>query len=286
LDISGPTSNRFTSQRLNLHYLDWGNPEAPLLVLVHGGRDHARSWDWVAQRLRSDWHIICPDLRGHGDSAWSPDGSYLMPYYVADLAQLLHQIADGPVSIVAHSLGGVIALRYAGLFPKRVAKLVAIEGLGVPGPEQKGLEDRWRDWLSERRGFSGRSPRRYATLEQAYSRMREANAHLSIDQAMHLTLHGISRNEDGSYSWKYDNYTRSGLPLGMSDEDVHRLWGAISCPVWLVHGADSWADHPTTSGKAAHFKQVAVTSYEHAGHWVHHDRLEDFATDLRCFLAE
>ena len=68
----GPTSHRFVSQRLDLHYLNWGNPGAPLLVLVHGGRDHARNWDWVAQALRYDWHIICPDLRGHGDSAWSP----------------------------------------------------------------------------------------------------------------------------------------------------------------------------------------------------------------------
>jgi pimeloyl-ACP methyl ester carboxylesterase len=52
-----------------------------------GGRDHARSWDWVAEELRHDWHIIAPDLRGHGDSAWSPDGSYEMSTFVYDMAQ-------------------------------------------------------------------------------------------------------------------------------------------------------------------------------------------------------
>ena len=62
------------SQRLRLHYVDWGNVDAPLLVLVHGGRDHCRNWDWLAEELRRDWHIIAPDLRGHGDSEWSRMG--------------------------------------------------------------------------------------------------------------------------------------------------------------------------------------------------------------------
>src|ERR1700754_4896984 len=98
-----PVSCHFMSQGLKLHYLDWGNPDKPLLILVHGARDHARSWDWTARALRDDWHVIALDLRGHGDSAWSPDGSYSMPFYVSDLAQLIHQSSDGPVSIVAHS---------------------------------------------------------------------------------------------------------------------------------------------------------------------------------------
>ena len=88
---SGPTSHTFFSQRLRLHYVDWGNPTAPPLLMVHGGRDHCRNWDWLAERLRSRWHIIAPDLRGHGDSQWSTEGSYRMDNYVYDLAQLIHQ---------------------------------------------------------------------------------------------------------------------------------------------------------------------------------------------------
>ena len=69
MDIVGPTSHFLVSQRLRLHYVDWGNPTKPTLVLVHGNRDHARNWDWVARELRHDWHVVAPDLRGHGDSA-------------------------------------------------------------------------------------------------------------------------------------------------------------------------------------------------------------------------
>lgn len=283
----GPTSHRFVSQRLTLNYLDWGNAGGPLLVLVHGGRDHAHNWDWIARALRQDWHVICPDLRGHGDSAWSPDGSYSMPFYVSDLAQLIYQSSDEPVSIVAHSLGAAIALRYAGIFPERVRRLAAIEGLGISPLDHKPeapVADRWRTWITERRALSARTPRRYATLEQAYTRMRQENPHLSTEQARHLTVHGIRRDEDGSYGWKFDNYVRSALPMGITDEELHALWHNIDCPVWLVHGADSWAHPPGEDGRAAHFKQATVTSYERAGHWVHHDRFDSFVTDLKAFL--
>src|SRR5271156_1324813 len=133
--LLGPTSQSFISQRLRLNYVDWGNPDAPPLVLVHGGRDHCRNWDWVAAELRGDYHIIAPDLRGHGDSAWSTSGDYSMSAFVYDLAQPVHQQHLAPCRIVAHSLGGSIRLRYAGIFPENVLKLVAIEGLG-PSPTQ------------------------------------------------------------------------------------------------------------------------------------------------------
>src|SRR5262245_36986042 len=68
--IVGPTSHWYVSQRLRLHYVDWGNESAPPLLLVHGGRDHCRNWDWVARELREEYHILAPDLRGHGDSQW------------------------------------------------------------------------------------------------------------------------------------------------------------------------------------------------------------------------
>src|SRR5271167_2275952 len=124
---SGPTSRVYFSQRLRLRYVDWGHPDAPPLVLVHGGQDHCRNWDWVAQDLRRDYHVIAPDLRGHGDSAHSPSGDYHLTNYVYDLAQLIHQQKLAPVRIIAHSLGGNIALRYTGLYPDTVQKLVAIE---------------------------------------------------------------------------------------------------------------------------------------------------------------
>ena len=288
-DFSGPTSHILVSQRLRLHYVDWGNPDAPPLLLVHGGRDHSRSWDWVARELRHDWHIIAPDLRGHGDSAWSPDGVYNSAAYVYDLAQLIHQQQLAPVTIVAHSLGGMISLRYAGLYPETVRKLVAIEGLGLAtksSTERRNqpLRQRWRSWIDERRALSGRLPRRYATIEEALARMQAENSYLSDEQARHLTIHGVSRNEDGTYSWKFDNYVRSNPPVDITNEELQGLWASITCPTLLCHGRDSWASDPAQSGDAAHFQDARVVNFDHAGHWLHHDRLDAFLAELRAFL--
>ena len=116
--VHGPTSHIYYSQRLRLHYVDWGNRQAPPLLLVHGGRDHCRSWDFVAEAFRGDYHVIAPDLRGHGDSQWIEGGAYMLADYVYDIAQLLHQTRLAPATVIAHSLGGAISLQYAGSFPR------------------------------------------------------------------------------------------------------------------------------------------------------------------------
>jgi pimeloyl-ACP methyl ester carboxylesterase len=286
----GPTSRIFFSQRLRLHYVDWGNADAPLLVLVHGGRDHCRNWDWLAAELRRDWHIIAPDLRGHGDSEWSKDGTYMMAGYIYDLAQLIHQLKVAPVTIIGHSLGGNIALRYSGLYPENVAKLIAIEGLG-PSPKMvrerqaKPFAERMRTWISEQRALSARVARRYPSIEDAYKRMQEENGHLSPQQARHLTVHGVNQNEDGTYSWKFDNYVRSWPPYDMRSKDIEALWGRIGCPTLLVYGKESWASNPTEDGRVGVFKNASVVTIEKAGHWVHHDRLDEFLRLTRGFLA-
>ncbi len=289
--IHGPTSHTYYSQRLRLHYVDWGNEGAPPLLLVHGGRDHCRNWDWVAQALRDRYHIIAPDLRGHGDSQWMIGGSYSTSEFVADIAQLLHQTKLTPVRIVAHSLGGAISLRYTGTYPENVVKLVAIEGIG-PDPktlaklEERGAQERMRGWIDTLRKLSGRTPRKYATLDDAYARMQEENPHLRPDQARHLTIHGATQNEDGTYSWKFDNYVRAFPPFSMREADAQDLWGQITCPTLLIRGSESWASDPNEDGRIEHFKTARAVNVEDAGHWVHHDQLEEFLGLVEPFLAD
>ncbi|HEY8386382.1 MAG TPA: alpha/beta hydrolase [Porticoccaceae bacterium] len=285
----GPTSRSFISQRLQLHYADWGNEDAPPLLLIHGGRDHCRNWDWVASELCKDWHVIAPDLRGHGDSAWSPDADYSMTAYIYDLAQLIHQKKLAPVTIIAHSMGGHITLRYAGIYPENVRKLVIIEGLGPPPnwyaeQEAKTLEERIREWIDMRRAAAGRFHRRYATLDEAYQRMKAENSYLSDVQARHLTQHGISQNEDGTYSWKFDNYVRFINPVDIPRQEVYRLWGNITCPVRILWGADSWAPSPEKDGRLSYFQNASLSVYENAGHWLHHDQLDRFLAEMKAFL--
>jgi pimeloyl-ACP methyl ester carboxylesterase len=287
LPIVGPTSHYFYSQRLKLHYVDWGNPEKPLMVFVHGGRDHARNWDQVALHLRSAYHIIAPDLRGHGDSEWALGSEYSMIEYVLDLAQLLEQLAAFPVILIGHSLGGGIVLQYSGVYPQRVGKVVGIEGLGptpigiIPRPPYQ----RMQAWIDEMRAFAGRQTHRYATLADAVQRMRQANPRLTETMASHLTLHGTNRHEDGTYTWKFDNYVRASSPYDFNMEDARAIWERITCPTLLIRGADSRASDPERDGRASAFHHRHVVTVANAAHWVHHDQLEAFLQVVEAFLT-
>ena len=284
-----PTSHFFTSLRTRLHYLDWGNSAAPLLVLMHGGFDHGHSWDWTARALAQDFHVVVPDLRGHGDSGWSTDSSYMMNNFVYDLAQLVELLDRSPATIVGHSLGGAISLRYAGIFPEKVARIVAIEGLGL-SPDRlnqtasEPAPDLWRKWIEQRRARAARTQSRYPTIEAAIGRMRERNEHLTLEQALHLTVHGVNRNEDGSYSWKFDPHLKGAAPQTTTDMDLPEFWERITCPALLCLGLDSWASNPRKDGRMAHFRDARLAEFADAGHWLHHDQFDRFITELRGFL--
>lgn len=284
-----PSSHFYTSLRTRLHYVDWGNPSAPTLILLHGAMDHARSWDWTAKLLAQNYHVIAPDLRGHGDSGWSRQGSYLTADFVYDLAQLMDQVGRDKVTLVGHSLGGAIALRYAGLFPDRVERVVAIEGLGLSPDRLKEkaalpMPDQWGEWIADRRASARRSPRHYATIEAAVGRMQERNNHLSAEQALHLTSHGVNRNEDGSYGWKFDPDLRIQPPENVSEVELPQFWSRIACPVLLCLGLDSWASNPMRDGRMAHFQDARLVEFADAGHWLHHDQFDRFVEELGTFL--
>lgn len=290
-EIIGPASRFYVSQRLRLHYVDWGNEDGAALVLVHGGRDHARSWDWVARDLRNEWHVVAPDLRGHGDSSWAIGAHYTLMESVLDLAGLIDTLGAEQVVLVGHSFGGLVSSLYAGTYPERVRKLVSIEGFPPPAAavaERSKVPawERTRTWVEQVRKFAGRNPRRYLSIDAAADRMLEENSFLSREQARHLTVHGVSRNEDGSYSWKFDNYSRILYPQGWNPDEMNALWGRITCPTLLVRGTEGWMGNPAKDGRLDAYGQARMLDVEQAGHWVHHDQLDLFVREVRAFLSE
>jgi len=147
------------------------------------------------------------------------------------------------------------------------------------------MAERMREWVDEQRKLSGRLPRRYPTIEDAFKRMQEENTHLTAEQARHLTQQGVNQNEDGTYSWKFDNYVRAWPPYDMSYKAIEGLWAQITCPTLLVYGKESWASNPEKDGLLEHFKTAKVVEFDRAGHWVHHDRLDAFVDTVRSFIT-
>lgn len=166
--MSPPHSGFFVSQGLRLHYADWGNENAPPIILVHGGRDHCRSWDGLARALQPHFHVLAPDLRGHGDSEWTKGGSYSLTEYVYDLSRLVRHIAAGQVTIIGHSMGGMVGLIYAGTFPEQVSALVVLDGVTVlPNAKSEPAHERIAHYVGQLDQLEDREPRRYRTIEEA-----------------------------------------------------------------------------------------------------------------------
>lgn len=284
--MTKPESHFYQSQGLRLHYADWGNADAPLLLLIHGGRDHSRSWDAMARALQPHFHVVAPDLRGHGDSDWARGGSYSLTEYVYDLSRLVRSLAAERVTVIGHSMGGMVGLIYAGTFADQMSALVVLDGVVVmPGTKTAPANERITKWVGQLDKLEGRAPRRYRTIDEAAAQMRVRNTRLPEKLANHLASHGVKRNEDGTYVWKFDPYQRAMGPHRLSADDHVSLWSRITCPTLLLQAEESFLDSSKARNLASYFPNACAKLIAGAGHWLQHDKPDEVLGEIRRFLG-
>ena len=181
--------SRFLDIRgLRYHVREWGAEDAPLLVMLHGWMDVSASFQFVVDALARDWHVAAPDWRGFGRSERTHADSYWFPDYLADLDRLLDALSpQAPVRLLGHSMGGNVAMLYAGVRPARVCALLNLEGFGLRDGAPEHAPARYAQWLDELR--AGASLRDYASLDEVAARLMKNNPRLTAERAAFLAPH-------------------------------------------------------------------------------------------------
>jgi pimeloyl-ACP methyl ester carboxylesterase len=222
-----------TANGLKLHYLDFGGA-GPWLVCIHGLTANAHSFDVVAPRLASKYHVISVDVRGRGDSEWGPPTEYLPQNYVSDLAAMLDQLGASRVTLVGTSMGGIISIIYAGGYTDRVERLV----LNDIGPEIAPAG------LARIAAYVGEAPDRFKDLAEVAAYFRTiylASARMTDDALIEMVKWSVKPAPGGGLTWKMDPAVRRPMRGGTAQQrfDLWVPFARILCPVLIVRGADS-----------------------------------------------
>lgn len=274
---------RSATHRINglaLHHLEWGAPDAPPIVLLHGLRSYAATWEPIAQRLADRWRLIALDQRGRGDSDWDPAANYFTEAYVDDLAQWVDALGLDRFVLVGHSMGGTNAFVYTHRHPRRVAALV-IEDIG-PGSSAGGAgAERIRRELQN-------TPQRFDSWDAARAWWRTQRPLASEDAIASRARHAMREGADGAIVWKYDadGIARARLDTTQRFVDLWPCVRGLTCPTLLLRGGVSDFLPAETAQAMA---EAAPTLVRHdvpgASHYAHDDNLPDFLAALENFLG-
>lgn len=289
-----PSRSEFLSVRgLRMHVRHWGSPGAPKLFMLHGWMDVSASFQFMVDCLQGDWHVIAPDWRGFGQSERSGFDTYWFPDYVADLEVLLDHYAPGEaVNLLGHSMGGNIAGIYAGVRPQRIAKLINLEGFGLPTTHPKQYPGRVAKWLDELRDPP--EMRGYASLDEVAARLRKTNPRLAHERAAFLAAHWAEQDRDGQWKILGDPAHKMSSPLLYHVDEIMACWSAITAPVLWVEAEDTdmwrWMGareqaRAEVDRRMGYLQNVAPRMVPQAGHMLHHDQPELLASMVEEFLT-
>jgi pimeloyl-ACP methyl ester carboxylesterase len=263
---------------------EWGAPEQPLIVFLHGWGDCGGTFQFVVDAMRSNWHVVAPDLRGFGDTNievrnfWFPD-------YLADLHALLDIYSKpGPVFIVGHSMGGNIAGLYAAAMPERVRAFVNLEGFGLPDSDPAEAPDRYRRWM-----LADATPAAFSTYSDFHAlakRIKERNPRVAMPRA-EFVARCWARWLDGKVTLKANPLHKLPNPVLYRRKEAEACWRRLQAPVLLLAGAESEIAarvHPGTNVKALPFPNQRSAEIPASGHMLHFDAPATLAAAIEEFL--
>jgi len=261
---------------LGLHYVEWGRPDGPAVVLLHGITGHARVWDTLAARLEDRYRVLALDQRGHGDSDAPEDADYRISTMAEDLEGFAKTLGFSRFDLLGHSMGGRVAIAYAAEHVARLRRLVIVD-IG-PDINPAGLK-RVREMMAN-------APERIESEDWAYDYVRRVHPLYDPAALRHRIHHGLKPLPDGGFAWKYSKGLRDMMREGRRDPiDLWPALGRIPRPTLLVRGAESdILSHEVAKKMIKALPAGRLVEVPDAAHTVPGDQPEEFAQVVRSFL--
>lgn len=266
---------------LRLNVVEWGDPLASPVVLLHGLREAAWTFRTVAQALRHRHRVIAIDQRGRGASDWDPTCNYYTDAYVGDLLGVVDAIGLAAFDLLGHSMGGAVAIVFAATHPDRVRRLV-IEDAGPGAFESSPTAVRLREQLSS-------APISFASSDAALTYLRGMKRGQSEEQ-LRERLQGmlVPAHADDSWTWRHDHAGIARVRLAPDPAravDLRRHVQALRCPTLLLRGGESdYLLADTARSMLACNPRIACEELAGAGHYVHEDAPQAYIAAVSRFL--
>ena len=269
---AAPADRNVTVNGLNIHYLDWGSPEKPPLILLHGIARTAHTFDHIAPHFAATRHVIAVDMRGHGDSAWDPQGSYVVEDYVKDVAALIAQLKWRDIVLWGNSTGGRVAQMIAGQSPALVTAVI-VEDVGPERPRE--VSNRRADRMAKEADG-------WATADDMLVQVKKENPRTPEPVLKELVRYGSKTRADGRIVWKRDPAILNGfVPT--------ELWATvrkIKAPViYILGGASNIVPAQTQMDIRRELPQAEIVMMPGLGHYPSDEQPEEFLAIVDRFLA-
>jgi pimeloyl-ACP methyl ester carboxylesterase len=291
-------SRHLPVRSLQYHLRQWGTPQPgqPLLLLMHGFMDVGASFQFAVDamaRAGDDQRcIVAPDWRGFGlTAAAATTDAYWFADYVGDLDAIIDALSpNAPVDLLGHSMGGNVVMTYAGVRPRRIRRLINLEGFGLPDHPATEATSRLATWLDELK--APQHLRAYRSVDEVAQRLCKNNPRLAADKAQWLAGHWAALDAQGRWAVLADAAHRRINPVPYRAAEAIATWSAITAPLLWVQGAKSRTDDhwdgrysfAEFQARLAHVPNVQQVHLADAGHMLHHDQPEALAAALRAFL--
>jgi pimeloyl-ACP methyl ester carboxylesterase len=268
-----PVDRFVTVDGLRIHYLDWGAPEKPPLIMLHGIGRVAHTFDHIAPHLVSRYHVMAVDMRGHGDSGWDPKGAYLVEDYVKDIEGLAEQLRLRNIVVWGNSTGGRVAQVFAGLHPDLVAAVIS-EDVGPERPSQ--LADNVARQLKQEDATG------WASEEELLTQLKTSYPRTSEEILRSLSHYGTKKRADGRVIWKRD----PAIANGFVPTELWRFVRQIKPPIiYILGGRSTVVPVATQEELKKALPQAEIATVPGTGHYPSEESPAQFLAIIDKFLG-